>query len=96
MNIKNSISSKDVVQVRGDLVKFDAQFTDKDGNYLKNRTKVQFTIDGNNTYESYIDDDNGHANIEFTSLSRGEHKIIVKNLETNETQTFRAVILAGC
>ena len=89
MNIKNSISSKDVVQVRGDLVKFDAQFTDKDGNYLKNGTKVQFTIDGNNIYESYIDDDNGHANIEFTSLSRGEHKIIVKKLENHIHPSFQ-------
>ena len=94
--VTNTITAKEVVQVKGDVVKFEAQFRDINGTCLEKGTKVEFTIDGNKTYESYIDDDNGHAQVEFTSLTRGEHKIIVKNLITGETKQYRAVILAGC
>ena len=94
VNIITTIFAEDVVQIRGDHVTFKAQFTNVEGEFLKKSTQVQFTLDGN-PYYSVIEDENGTALVDFYSLTRGEHKILVTNPENGECKMYRIVILAG-
>lgn len=94
VNIITTIFAEDVVQVRGDHVTFKAQFTNVKGEFLKKTTQVQFALDGN-PYYSLIKDENGNALVDFFSLTRGEHKVLVTNPENGEYKTHRIVILAG-
>ena len=94
VNIITTIFAEDVVQVLGDQVTFKAQFTNNTGSFLKMSTKVKFTLDGKNYY-SVINNENGTASVDFQSLSRGEHKILVTNPDNGESKFYRIVILMG-
>ena len=94
VNIITTIFAEDVVQIHGDHVEFKAQFTNNSGDFLKMSTQVQFLLDGNPHY-SVIKDNEGNALVDFYSVSRGEHKVVVVNPDNGESKTYRIVILMG-
>ncbi|MBR0057838.1 MAG: hypothetical protein IJP99_00685 [Methanobrevibacter sp.] len=64
------------------------------GEFLNKSTKVEFLLD-DTSYNAVITDDEGNALADFYSLSRGEHKVVVINLDNGEMKTYRIVILMG-